>query len=173
MGHNCYQLGALALALSACTAILDFSEPVNKTDAAPEDAAVASDAGTDATPAVCTTFEPNESIAAATSISAMDVASAICSSSDLDFFRFAVLAGQDVTITLNFTAAGGDDLDLRLLDSDGAVISSSTGTSSPEEITRTLADGPQLAEGTYHIEVVGTSVGPVVPYSINLMITTP
>ncbi len=162
-------LGALILATSGCTAILDFSEPITKTDAAPIDATPQSDS----IAAVCTTFEPNEVIADAKMITTTDVASAICSDSDTDLFRFDVIAGEDVIITLSFSPSGSDDLDLELLDNDGDLVIQSVGSDNSEKIERTAAQGSALAAGIYHIEVIATAVASTVPYSINLTITTP
>lgn len=162
-------VGALLLALSGCTAILDFSEPIDKTDAGPS--AVDASVGPDALNAVCASFEPNDTIADAKNITPMDVASATCSATDTDIFSFMVGPSQDVTITLSFTGNAGDDLHLGLLDGDGATIVESSGIGNTEQIVRSLALTTALAEGTYHIEVQPNVVTGVIPYSVNLAIS--
>lgn len=162
-------LGTLVLALSSCTAILDFSEPITRTDAGPDDAMPQADA---MLPPVCSTFESNDSTAAARPLMAMDIASAICPETDLDFFSFVVADGEDVSITLNFTPGAGADLDLRLLNTSGGIEGESKGTSNSEQIIRALIpDANALAAGTYYIEVVAKQVTDFVPYSINLAIS--
>ena len=161
-------VGALLLALSGCTAILDFSEPIDKSDGgATFDASIEPDALNPA----CSTFEPNDAIADSKTITPMVVASATCSAADTDIFSFAVGAAQDVSISLTFTGNAGDDLNLRLLDGDGDTIVAASGNGNMEEITRSEALSTQLPEATYHIEVVPNVVTGVISYSINLAVT--
>lgn len=156
--------------------MLDFSEPIgdgNISDGGFDGGTIA-DGGLDASPAVCATFEPNDTTAEATFITPMDVASAICTATDVDMYTFELATGQDVSITLSFTGDTEHDLDLRLFDSAGGVIVVSSGTSNTEQINRTGAMANSLPLGTYHIEVQPITVASFVPYSLNLsLVPTP
>lgn len=71
----------------------------------------------------------------------------ICAS-DTDFFRFTLASTQTVGISVRFTDADGD-LDIRLRDAAGGIITSSAGISDEELIIR------ELAAGSYTVEVFG------------------
>jgi hypothetical protein len=160
------------LGLGGCTAILDFSDPIgDPVDGGAVDGGPEVDGGADAALAVCLAFEPNENTAEATPIMPMDIAAATCAPDDVDVYAFTVAAGQDVQVTLSFTYDVDHDLDLRLLDADGGVITVSSGTGDTEQITRTLGMANALPEGNYHIEVQPIAVADLVPYSINLSVT--
>lgn len=168
-GWNRGLLGASLLGLGSCTAILDFSEPIDTTDASAAIDAVA--AAPDGSPAICSTFEPNETIEESMPITEMGVVSAICGQTDSDVFSFSVGASNDVIITLSLTGDSGDDIDLQLLNDANAVIVDSTGSSNTEQINRTSAMGTLLTSGTYHIAVKPVTVSSLVNYTISLSIT--
>jgi hypothetical protein len=137
-------MSAACVWLGGCSLVLDFPELPPR------------DGGADANAAACAELEPNDELAAPSAITPGAFSLAICPTGDLDFFRFEVAGGQDVTIDLSFQNGGEDgDLDLRLYrESDGAVISVSDGfDAAGEQITQTAADGDQLTAGMYVIEV--------------------
>ncbi|MDP2345053.1 MAG: pre-peptidase C-terminal domain-containing protein [Deltaproteobacteria bacterium] len=89
----------------------------------------------------------------------------ICAA-DSDFFEFTVPAGsaRTVGVSTRFTDSAGD-LDVRLLDSAGAIITSSAGITDEELIIRSLA------AGDYVVEVFGFS-GALNTYTVSSTIVT-
>jgi len=69
-----------------------------------------------------------------------------------DYYRLTTARAGDLTITLNFTHAFGD-VDMQLLDSAGAVLTSSAGTGNSETVTRTGVTAGQV----YYVRVYGFS----------------
>ncbi len=165
---------ALLSGLSGCTAILDFSAPIEANDAGFDGNVVIPDAAIDAEIAVtCDTaalvHEPNDSIKQATAISGT-LDSFYCSESgpDIDLFQFSV-DGDDVEIIL--TMPGNADLDLRLRASNNSIRSESTGDGATEVLRHTGADGNRLAPGTYFIEVFSETASASEAYSIQLILS--
>ena len=157
-------LGPILL-LPGCTAILDFSDPVEPevvtVDAGPPDAMSVPDA----TPAICSSSEPNEDIATAITLGETAIVSAICGASDKDFFKFEHPADTDLTVSLDFTGA---NLDLRLLNDRAETIGIANGTDDGEELVHTLAIGNNLQAGSYWLEVIPVNVVSVVEYTLTL-----
>lgn len=151
-------LAIVALA-PACSLVLDF------------DKAPPADASIDApyTQAECDYLEPNDSVAAAAMIGAADTGpAAICAptnggSEDADYYKFTV-SSATVTVAIQFTNRPGGDLDIKLLDSTGAMQSQSRGFGDGEMITCPGASPscPTLAAGDYILQVF-----PAVPGSVN------
>ncbi len=159
----------MLLALSGCTALLDFSEPIGEGDDIDAgDGSIDATPGIDATAAVCLTFEPNDTRDDATPITPMVLASAACSATDTDLYSFVLAADLDVSITLTFTSDADHDLDLLLLNADGESVIESVGGGDTEQITRTKAE---LAPGTFFIEVKPTTVTDLAPYTLDLTLT--
>jgi hypothetical protein len=86
------------------------------------------------------------------------IASGRICAADTDFFRFTVASTTTVSISTRFIDADGD-LDLRLRDSGGALVTTSGGTSDEELLVRSLT------AGTYTVEVFGF-LGAVNTYTI-------
>ena len=158
-------LGLPTLLLPGCTALLDFSDPVEAevvtVDAGPPDAMSVPDA----TPAICNTSEPNEDIATAIALTDTPIVSAICGASDKDFFTFEHPADTDLTITLDFAGA---NLDLRILNDRAETVGIANGTDDGEELVHTLAIGNALQAGSYWVEVIPVNVVSVVEYTLTL-----
>ncbi len=131
---------AAAALLSGCSLVLDFSERV---DAAPE-----------FNPR-CDVAEPNDEAALAQPTDAPQNA-ALCGASDVDFFILAVGPSDDVLIEVTGDADFNPSLEL-LKETDLLTVDSSDGPGSTESIRRALDEGNQLAEGTYLIELKGSS----------------
>jgi hypothetical protein len=105
---------------------------------------------TQAPPSGCgTAFEPNESIAAAATISA-NVANqaAITTSTDNDYFRVVTTAASNNVFTL--AGPSGVDYDMTIYNSAGTSIGSGTSSSANETVT--LNNQPA---GTYYIRIYG------------------
>lgn len=135
----------LPLFLTGCSLLLDFSEPVEGTDAAIPDASVD---GADFA-------EPNDGFASAFVVgSGVKMPLSILPRGDLDYYRFTLATPRDLIITLRFVQSMGD-LDLRLFDATQAEVASSTGNDDDEQIVRTQALGNVLAPGDYFILVYG------------------
>jgi len=120
---------ASSCGLTGCSLVLDFSE-----------GAIPKDAQADAafSQAECDFNEPNNSVGEAMLIDATTVGpAAICAVGfdDTDFYRFTVPAGTaSVTIRVSFINSSTGDLDLRLFDTAGSTLSSSTGFGDGEQI---------------------------------------
>lgn len=152
---------ALALASTACSLVLDFSEAL--VDGGPEPDVGTTDAvlvdvdplAPDAPPSPRTVFEPNNTFEQATPFSAGSYGPiAIYPAGDHDFFEFELAAPSDVTIDVLFMQANGD-LDMKLYDGALNQIGSSAGFVDNEQIVRSAAMGGQLGPGTFFIEVYG------------------
>src|SRR6187551_2248564 len=163
MMRECVALAIVALT-PACSLILDFDE------GAPADASI------DApyTQAECDYKEPNDSVATATTIEATDTGpAAICAGSpeDADFYKF-IVASATVTIAIQFTNRPGGDLDMKLLDSAGNMVSQSRGFGDGEMIVcpggspscATLAVGAE-----YIVQVFPAVTGSTNSYTFSLM----
>ncbi|MBC28716.1 MAG: hypothetical protein CMB26_03365, partial [Euryarchaeota archaeon] len=84
-------------------------------------------------------YEPNDSIAAATTITSLPLSQSnlsIHTSSDYDFFAVGMVSGVTYWYNISFTHANGD-LDMDLLDSSGTQLGYSAGTSNVEAIQYT------------------------------------
>lgn len=165
MVRECVRLFILASLCPGCSLILDFSD-----GAAPRDAM----ADTPYTQAECDYMEPNESIAAPAMVTAADTGpAAICKTEgteDHDFYKFTTPGGVPVTVAITFTNRAGGDLDMRLYDSTGTVISRSSGFGNGESIT-CPGDSPacgMLSAGDYVFEVFPAVAGSVNNYTISL-----
>lgn len=103
-------------------------------------------------------LEPDSSSSPRTLASDGSIASGRICAADTDFFRFTLAATTTVSISTRFIDNNGD-LDIRLRDSGGVIVTSSTGTSDEELIVRSLT------AGSYTVEVFGFS-GAVNTYTI-------
>ncbi len=105
---------------------------------------------TQAPPSGCgTAFEPNESIAAAATISAgVANQAAITTSTDNDYFRVVTTATSNNTFTL--AGPSGVDFDMTIYNSGGTQIGSGTSSSANETVTLN-----NQAAGTYYIRIYG------------------
>jgi hypothetical protein len=118
-------------------------------------------------------FEPNNSVGAATNLGqvtgTLNVPSlSVRPTGDLDFFQFQTVAGGTSShfVEIQFTHSSGD-IDMRLRNSNGDVLASSTGTTNTEKIS---LEG--RAAGVYYVEVYGFS-GAVNDYSLEISAPTP
>jgi hypothetical protein len=137
--------GLVALLLSGCSVLLDFGGGTS--DARPADAradavldAAAADAGDG--------FEPNDSLTTAWPLDASGSYGPLTISpvGDVDFFRFGTPGGSANTrVEIVFMNADGD-LDLALLDNDGATLFVSDGALDGEVIEQPLAAGSYIAQ---------------------------
>jgi len=94
-------------------------------------------------------FEPNESLAAATSIALGSTNSAaISTTTDNDFFKITTTATS--TISYNLVGPAGVDFDLVVYNSAGTQIGSGAGSTATETVTLATQ-----AAGTYYIKVFG------------------
>jgi hypothetical protein len=94
-------------------------------------------------------FEPNETTAAATTItSGVTNSAAIATSTDVDYFKITTTATSNITYAL--VGPAGVDFDLTIFNSAGTQIGSGATTSSTETVSLTN----QVA-GTYFIKVFG------------------
>jgi len=164
-----------AASLGGCTALLDFSEPIepaNNADAAVEtvDATPAVDALTafDAAAAAnCEAFEPNDSLATPSPITPGTIAAAICPDADSDFYSFSLLGNTNLTVTLVFDNASSD-LNLRLYNTADAVVAAAVGTDATEQILRGPATANELPAGTYRVEVFSATGDSTLDYDLTL-----
>jgi len=100
-------------------------------------------------PACVTAFEPNETTAAATTISnGVTYTAAIGSSTDNDYFKITTTATSN--IVYNLVGPTGVDYDLQILNSAGTQVGSGATTSSTETVSLT-----NQAAGTYFVRVYG------------------
>jgi len=100
-------------------------------------------------PACATAFEPNESTAAAATISTgVANSAAISTSTDNDYFKITTTATSNITYSL--VGPSGVDYDLSILNSAGTQIGSGTGSTATETVSLT-----NQAAGTYFIRVFG------------------
>ncbi len=97
-------------------------------------------------------FEPNQSSTSPTAIGPEDVTQTnltLHSSSDEDWFRFTAANTGPLTIDLSFTHADGD-VDIQLLNSNGATLNQSVGLTNTERVTTQAEAGK-----TYLLKVFG------------------
>jgi len=159
-------VGALALAASGCSLVLDFDKP---TDAAPADAPV--------TPEQCGANEPNDTPATATAWAGQDISAAICPTGavgDVDLFAVGLVDGQPIRATITFmNRNGAGDLDLRLLTGDGGMVLDDSKASADTEMV--LCPGgspcPPITNGTYLIEVKGFTASVTSAYVLHIETT--
>jgi hypothetical protein len=105
---------------------------------------------TTATASTCATaFEPNETQAAAATISSgVANSAAISTTADIDYFKITTAATSN--IVYNLAGPSGVDYDLYIYNSAGTQIGSSTGSTATESVSLT----GQTA-GTYYVKVLG------------------
>jgi hypothetical protein len=101
-------------------------------------------------------LEPNNSLAAATSVVYPQSVNMVTihSSTDVDYYRFAVPPGNSISGPITMDITGGGDLDMELLNSSGSVISSSRGTTSSEVINVSQLPAPGIGN-YYYLKVYG------------------
>lgn len=164
MVRECVALSILTLA-PACSLLLDFDDKP------------ASDAAIDSafSQAECDFKEPNESVAAAMPLDPAETGpAAICPTTtgteDHDFYKFTA-ASATVTVGITFTNRPGGDLDLKLYDTNGAMVAQSRGFGDGELITCPGASPscPALTAGDYIFEVFPAVPGSANSYTIQLM----
>ncbi|NVB78602.1 MAG: hypothetical protein HOV81_09430 [Kofleriaceae bacterium] len=164
MVRECARLFILASLCPGCSLVLDFSD-----GAAPHDAM----ADTPYTQAECDFMEPNDSLASPATVTAADTGpAAICAATpeDHDFYKFTVAGSAPVTIAITFTNRAGGDLDMKLYDSTGTVVSRSSGFGNGETITcpgQSPACG-MLSAGDYVFEVFPAVAGSVNNYTFSI-----
>jgi hypothetical protein len=158
MVRECVAL-AIAALTPACSLFLDFDEKP------PPDAAIDGPY----TQAECEYMEPNDDVTMPPMIVATDTGpAAICkpmtgNPEDVDYYKFTV-SSATVMVGIMFTNRPGGDLDIKLLDSGGNMVSQSRGFGDMELITCPGASPscPTLAAGDYILQVF-----PAVPGSVN------
>jgi hypothetical protein len=117
-------------------------------------------------------FEPNDTRATATDLrtisGSLNLPDLSISANNRDFFRFELAAAATTThfVQASFVHANGD-LDLRLLDAQGAVLRSSLGTIDNERIS---LNG--LSAGVYFVEVFGASASVANSYRLDFATPT-
>lgn len=117
-------------------------------------------------------FEPNDTRATATDLrtisGSLNLPDLSISANNRDFFRFELAAAATTThfVQASFAHANGD-LDLRLLDAQGAVLRSSLGTIDNERIS---LNG--LSAGVYFVEVFGASASVANSYRLDFATPT-
>lgn len=158
---------ALVVLLSGCSLILDFSGETET----PVDAPF--------TPAECAFKEPNDSVGTAVPLDISDVGpAAICSQmmgvDDHDFYKITIPTNTMVSLKISFVSSTTGDLDLKLSDTAGLMLSSSRGFDNDELIvcpgTSPPCAGP-LAAGDYLLEVFPAQPGMANRYDIALSVT--
>lgn len=111
-------------------------------------------------------LEPNNSLSAATSVVYPQRVNLVTihSSTDVDYYRFAIPPGYSVSgpITMDITSSG--DLDMELLNSSGVVIDSSRGTTNSEVINVSQLPAPGIGN-YYYLKVYGYA-GATASYSL-------
>jgi len=153
---------------AACSLVLDFSETQIPIDAQPD---------APYTEEQCGYMEPNNSFAEAPLITTADIGpAAICAEDpeDHDFYKFTVPAATaSVTVRIAFTNRPSGDLDLKLLDSTGAMVAQSRGFLDGETLVCPSLSPrcDALVPGDYVFEVFPALGGAVNSYDISLMIT--
>lgn len=156
------------LPAAGCSLILDFSDQAIPKDAAPD---------APYTQAECDYKEPNNTPATAALITPADTGpAAICAGDpeDHDFFKFTVSATTtNVEIRISTTYRTGGDLDLRLYDPAGALLSQSNNFSNDEIIVCPAPSPacPSLPRGDYVFEVFPALPGAVNNYTFTLALT--
>ncbi len=119
-------------------------------------------------------YEPNDSIAAATTISTLPLSQSslsIHTTSDYDFFAVSMISGATYWYNITFIHTNGD-LDMDLLDSSGTQLGWSSGTSNVESIAYTPSSnitgyldvfGWGSATNTYALTIESSSGGGTPP----------
>ena len=159
-------IAALALS-SGCSLILDFSG-----DSKPAIDAPFSDAE-------CAFKEPNDTAATAATLELTDVGpGAICppagGGDDHDFYKITVPTNMSLSAKITFVNSTTGDLDLKLSDAAGTMLSSSRGFDNDEQIVCPGASPPcagPLTPGDYILEVFPAAPGAGNRYDITLSIT--
>lgn len=167
MVRECVRLVLLASLCPGCSLILDFSD-----SAAPRDAM----ADSPYTQAECDYKEPNDTLQTAAMVTAADTGpAAICkpdagNPEDHDFYKFSVPGGMPVTVAIQFINRAGGDLDMKLYDGTGAMISQSRGFGDGEMIVcpGSSPSCASLVAGDYTFEVFPAVVGSVNSYTFSL-----
>ncbi len=115
-------------------------------------------------------FEPNNQRGSASNLGSIEGVHeygplTIHNADDADYYKFTTSAegGKDDAVRITFSHARGD-LDMRLLNSDGVVVSSSNSTRDVEEISL-----KGLAAGTYYVHVLGFSGASNPAYNLRLV----
>jgi hypothetical protein len=155
MKRECVAIAILALT-PACSLILDFDQKP------PPDAGIY-------TQAQCDYMEPNDDVTAPPLIAATDMGpAAICKPAmgnpeDVDYYKLTV-SSPTVTVGIMLMNRPGGDLDIKLLDAGGNMLSQSRGFGDSELITcpGLSPSCPALAAGDYILQVF-----PAVPGSVN------
>jgi hypothetical protein len=158
MLRECLAISFIVLT-PACSLILDFSD-----NAIPKDASI------DApyTQAECDYKEPNDSLATAAPIALTDSGpAAICAGAteDHDFYRFTVTNTSSMIVEVRYESRTTGDLDLKLYDAFGTMLSSShvfTGTEKIVCPSSVAPPCPAFTAGDYVFEVY-----PAIPGSVN------
>jgi hypothetical protein len=157
----------LLLGASGCSLVLDFSGSAKPAIDAPFN------------DAECAFQEPNDSATTATALALTDVGpAAICSTTmgvdDHDFYKITITANTMLSAQITFLTSTTGDLDLKLSDSVGTVLSSSRGFDNDELIVCPGATPPcagPLPAGDYILEVFPASPGMANRYDIALVLT--
>ena len=159
---------ALLGASTGCSLVLDFSDSQIPIDAAPD---------ARYNEALCGAKEPNDSLETAALITSADVGpAAICPTDpeDTDFYKFTVPAGTGtVEVKITFMNRPDGDLDLKLLDAAGTMLSQSRGFADTEAITcpGVSPSCAALSAGDYVFEVFPALAGATNEYAIALTLT--
>ncbi len=111
-------------------------------------------------------LEPNDTFAQASAGGGLQTQLTICAG-DVDFHRFTLGAGDDVTITVDFVNGEGN-IDIELVNAGGSVVAMSNGTGNNETIQYTAA-----AAGDYAVRVFLTQdLGPTPGNTYSIRIDT-
>jgi hypothetical protein len=140
---------ANSVSISGLTAATLYDWRVTTNCASGSSAAVASQFTTQAAAGCGTAFEPNESIAAAATISSgVANSAAITSTTDNDYFKIVTTAVSNNSFVL--AGPSGVDFDMTIFNSAGTQIGSGTSSSANESVSLS-----NQAAGTYYIRVFG------------------
>jgi hypothetical protein len=163
-GRSLFVLGilGLGLGLGGCSLILDFDDPPPPADASQPDAIDS---------AACEYGEPNDQRSMAAVLDPITgTLAGICEDGDRDFYSLTIGDAQMLSFEIVFVQEGArGDLDMRLLDVNGEMVSQSLSLDADEKIV-CPGEGPhceQLAAGNYFIEVYGFSDSTKNAYTIN------
>lgn len=109
-------------------------------------------------------YEPNDTISVATNIASSSIVNdaTLHSSSDIDYFKFALNSKSNVNIGLS-NIPTGTDYDIKVYNSAGSEVSSSTaGSNTSENISATLDTG------TYYVKAYSYSGSSTSPYYLQI-----
>ncbi len=160
----------IILAFSLLLATIAYAAPSNN-DAGAANTAIRSHASFAFVPSQdCgDSYEPNDSLSTAKDIPVgVSIDAFICTASDVDFFKFDVVAGQEINIDLTSLPA---DYDLVLYDPAGSGVADSTNSSlADEQISHTASDS-----GEYRVRVKGYegAYDANDSYTLKVMVATP